>query len=144
MESIEKKKILIICTGNSCRSQIAEGFAHKAGWQAFSAGTQPEVMVNPFAVNVMSEIGIDISHQIPQSVDQYESDDFYIIATVCDHAEANCPVFSGKCEYHIHHGFEDPAVVAGSDKEITEVYRRIRDEIKIWVDIISKSYLHYK
>ena len=134
MKTVEKKKILILCTGNSCRSQIAEGFAHKAGWQAFSAGTQPEATVNPFAVNVMSEIGIDISHHTPKSVSEYLDDNFYIIATVCDNAKEKCPVFHGSYDHILHHSFRDPANASGSDENILQVYRQIRDEIQIWIE----------
>ena len=141
MELNEKKKILILCTGNSCRSQIAEGFAHKAGWQAFSAGTQPEVIVNPFAVNVMSEIGIDISHHKPKSMSEYLDDNFYLVTTVCDKAKETCLVFSGRCEHQIHRRFNDPADTTGSDREITEVYRRLRDEMQIWMERLSRDYL---
>ena len=128
-----KRKILFLCTGNSCRSQMAEGFAHQMGWDAYSAGTKPEIDVNPFAIKVMSEIDIDISNHIPQSVNEYLDENFNIIATVCDNARETCPIFSGSSDHQIHHGFEDPAEANGSDGEITEVYRRIRDEIQDWV-----------
>ena len=140
MELIEKKKILIICTGNSCRSQMAEGIAREAGWLAYSAGTNPESAVNPYAVKVMAEMGIDIAHHTPHSTSKYVNDNFYIVATVCDNAKENCPVFTGRCEYQLHHGFEDPADATGNDKEITKVYRRVRDKIQIWIDAISEDY----
>ena len=89
-----RKKVLILCTGNSCRSQMAEGLAREAGWQAFSAGTKPEMEVNPSAVTVMAEIGIDISHHIPQSVNEFLNEDFELVATVCDNAQKSCPVFN--------------------------------------------------
>ena len=142
MTSDTKKKILILCTGNSCRSQMAEGFAHKAGWQAFSAGTQPEATVNPFAVNVMSEIGIDISHHKPQSMIEYLDDNFYLVATVCDKVKETCLVFAGKCEYQIHQSFKDPADATGSDREITAVYRRLRDEMQVWMEQLNRDYLN--
>ena len=142
MSSDKKKKILIICTGNSCRSQMAEGFAHQTGWQAFSAGIKPEARVNPFAVEVMAEMCIDISDYTPQSVDEYLSDDFYLIVTVCDSAWKNCPVFKGNYEHQIHYGFEDPANAEGNVKEIIEVYRQIRDKIQVWIDEISEDYLN--
>ena len=136
-----RKKILILCTGNSCRSQMAEGFAHHAGWKAFSAGTKPEVEVNSFAVTVMAEIGIDISNHIPQSVNEFLHEDFNLVATVCDNAREVCPVFTGKCEHQMHHGFTDPANATGSDAEITEVYWQVRDEIQEWLGEISREYL---
>ena len=112
---------------------MAEGFAHQMGWDAYSAGTKPEIDVNPFAIKVMLEIDIDISNHIPQSVNEYLDENFNIIATVCDNARETCPVFTGSSKHQIHHGFEDPADATGSDGEITKVYRRIRDEIRDWV-----------
>jgi len=142
MKSNEKKKILILCTGNSCRSQMAAGFARQSGWETHSAGTHPELSVNPFALNVMAEIGIDISYHTPKCVSEYLNENFYLIATVCDNARETCPILIGNCEYQIHHGFEDPANTIGSDEEITKMYRKIRDEIRVWVDIISADYLN--
>ena len=142
MEKNEKKKILILCTGNSCRSQIAEGFARVAGWEPYSAGTKPEIKVNPMAVKVMAEMEIDISHHTPQPIDEYLSDDFFLVATVCDHARKNCPVFTGSFKHQIHHGFEDPIDAKGSEKEITSMYRQVRDEIQVWIDTISENYLN--
>ena len=133
-----KRKILFLCTGNSCRSQMAEGFALDMGWDAYSAGTKPEIEVNPFAIKVMTEIGIDISNHIPQSVNEYLDENFNIIATVCDNARETCPVFTGSCNKKIHHGFIDPADATGSDGEITEVYRQVRDEIRDWVTKLSE------
>ena len=121
---------------------MAEGFAHKAGWNAYSAGTKPEAEVNLFAVKVMEELDIDISHHIPQSVNQYLSNDFHLVATVCHNAREACPVFSGNSKHQIHHGFEDPANTTGNDKKITAMYRLVRDEIQVWVDAISKEFLN--
>ena len=137
-----KRKILFLCTGNSCRSQMAEGFAHQMGWDAYSAGTKPEIEVNPFAVSVMAEVGIDISHHVPEPVSTYLDKDFDIVATVCDNAQKACPVFTGSCKKKIHRGFIDPADATGSNSEITEVYRRVQDEIRVWVDTISRDYLN--
>ena len=117
---------------------MAEGFARHAGWNAFSAGTKPEVEVNPFAVKVMAEIGIDISHQIPQSVNEFLHEDFDLVATVCDIAREACPVFTGECKHQIHHGFTDPANATGGDAEFTEVYLQVRDEIRDWIYNLSK------
>ena len=119
---------------------MAEGFALKMGWQAFSAGTKPELEVNPFAVYVMLELGIDIYRHKPQSVNEYLDENFYLIATVCDNAKETCPVFTGKSDYQIHHGFEDPANATGNDEEIIEVYRQIRDEIQVWVEELRRKY----
>jgi arsenate reductase len=117
---------------------MAEGFLHHMGWDAYSAGMKPEIEVNPFAVKVMVEMGIDISHHIPESVNKYLDKNFHIVATVCDHAREICPAFTGSCESKIHHSFEDPADATGNDEEITEVYRRVRDEIKKWVTELTK------
>ena len=133
-----KRKILFLCTGNSCRSQMAEGFAHQIGWDAYSAGTKPEIQVNPFAINVMAEIGIDISHHTPEPISKYLDENFDIVATVCDHARETCPVFTGVSDRQIHNGFIDPADATGSDGEITEVYREVRDEIRDWVTKLSE------
>ena len=138
---ILKKKILFLCTGNSCRSQIAEGLAREAGWQAFSAGTQPETGVNPLVFQVMVEIGIDISKHQPKSVDEFLKEDFTLVSTVCDNARESCPIFSGKCEYIIHYGFIDPAIAAGNNEEKLEVFRNVRDKIGGWIKEISREYL---
>ena len=128
-----KRKILFLCTGNSCRSQMAEGFAHQLGWDTYSAGTKPEIQVNPFAINVMAEIGIDIAQNTPEPISKYLDENFDIVATLCDNAREICPVFTGVSKHQIHHGFIDPADASGSDKEITKVYRRIRDDIQEWI-----------
>ena len=133
-----KRKILFLCTGNSCRSQMAEGFAHQMGWDAYSAGTKPETQVNPFAINVMIEIGVDISHHATEPISKYLDENFDIVATLCDNARETCPVFTGVSKHQIHRGFEDPADSTGSDMEITKVYRRIRDEIRDWVTKLSE------
>ena len=112
---------------------MAEGFVRKTGWQAFSAGTKPENEVNPIAVGVMAEIGIDISQHHPKSVKEYLDDDFYIVATVCDNARESCPVFSGECETIIHRSFIDPVIAVGNNEEKLEVFRKVRDEIREWV-----------
>ena len=130
---MEKRKILFLCTGNSCRSQMAEGFAHEMGWDAYSAGTKPEIEVNPFSVKVMAEISVDISQYIPEPISKYLDGNFDIIATVCDNAREACPIFTGSCKQKIHRGFIDPADATGSDSEITKTYRRIRDEIQEWL-----------
>ena len=126
------KKVLILCTGNSCRSQMAEGIlsAMDANLQVFSAGTKPEREVNPFAIVVMKEIGVDISHKTAKSVDLYLKDSFDFVITVCDNAKETCPVFFGTVGENFHIGFEDPAAAHGSEEEILNKYREIRDEIK--------------
>jgi arsenate reductase len=127
-----KKKILIICTGNTCRSQMAEGFlkSFDETLDVFSAGTKAEQSVNPFAVKVMAEKGIDISNQIPKSVDIFLKETFDYVITVCDGAKEVCPVFTGIVKHRLHMGFEDPANATGTDEEKLNVYRKVRDKIE--------------
>jgi len=127
-----KRKILILCTGNSCRSQMAEGFlkSFDENLEVYSAGTKPEEKVNPFAVKAMREIGIDISKGIVENIDKYLNQSFDFVITVCDNAKATCPVFIGDVKHHLHIGFDDPADAVGSEEEVLPVYRRVRDEIK--------------
>ena len=124
-------KILILCTGNSCRSQMAEAFlkSFDADLEIKSAGTEPAERVNPYAIRVMAEVGIDISLNQTNHVDEYLNDDFDYVITVCDHARETCPVFLGNVNHRLHMGFDDPAEATGSTEEILAVYRKIRDEI---------------
>jgi len=125
-------KILIVCTGNTCRSQMAEGFLRSfdPGLQVYSAGTKAEGIVNPFAVKAMAEIGIDISEQDPEPVTRYLDREFDFVITVCDGARETCPIFTGTVKNSLHIGFEDPAAAKGSEEEVMPVYRKVRDEIK--------------
>lgn len=127
-----KKKILILCTGNSCRSQMAEGFlkSFNENLEVYSAGTKPAERVNPFAVKAMKEVGIDISNGIAEDVDKYLSQSFDYVITVCDNAKETCPVFMGDVKHRLHIGFDDPADAVGTEEEVMPVYRRVRDEIK--------------
>ena len=124
-------RVLIICTGNSCRSQMAEGFLRqlRPEWEVISAGTYPALRVHPLAVQVMAEVGVDISDQRPKSVDRFVSQSFDYVITVCDDARESCPVFTGEVAHRLHIGFYDPAGAVGSPEEKLEVYRRVRDEI---------------
>lgn len=126
------KRILILCTGNSCRSQMAEGFLKSFDneLEVFSAGTKPSSQVHPKAIQVMNEVGIDLSKNYPKSSDQYINESFDYVITVCDNAKESCPVFLGKVGKQLHIGFEDPAEATGSEEEILAVFRKIRDEIK--------------
>jgi len=117
---------------------MAEGFALDMGWDAYSAGTKPEIQVNPFAINVMAEIGIDIAQHTPEPISKYLDENFDIVATLCDNARETCSVFTGVSDRQIHNGFIDPADTTGSDGEIAEVYRQIRDEIREWVTKLSE------
>jgi len=128
-----KKRILILCTGNSCRSQMAEGFlkSFDKNLEVYSAGTKPAEKVNPFAVKAMKEVGIDISNGKAENVDKYLSQSFDYVITVCDSAKEACPVFIGKVKHRLHIGFDDPAEAIGTEEEVMPVYRRVRDEIKM-------------
>lgn len=127
-----KKRILILCTGNSCRSQMAEGFlkSFDPSLEVFSAGTNAASGVHPKAIQVMNEIGINLSKNYPKTVDQFISQSFNYVITVCDNAKEACPVFIGNVHNRIHIGFDDPADAAGTEEEILSVFRRVRDEIK--------------
>lgn len=127
-----KVKILILCTGNSCRSQMAEGFlkSFDENLEVYSAGTKPAERVNPFAVKAMKEVGIDISSGVAEDVDKYLSQSFDYVITVCDNAKETCPVFMGDVKHRLHIGFDDPADAVGTEEEVIPVYRRVRDEIR--------------
>ena len=129
-----KKRVLFLCTGNSCRSQMAEGLLRNiAGdrFEVFSAGIEPG-KVNPVAIKVMAEQGIDISKHTSKSIGQFSRQNFDYIITVCDNAEKACPVFPGKHE-KIHWRLEDPAMTQGTEKEVLKEFRKIRDQIKIYI-----------
>ena len=136
-----KKRILILCTGNSCRSQMAEGFLKDfdSELQVFSAGTNPSNEVHPKAVIVMKELGIDLSKNEPENVDKYLNQSFDFVITVCGGAKETCPTFVGKVGQNLHIGFDDPADATGSDEEKMTVFRRVRDEIQSKIDSYLKS-----
>ncbi|MBT8378290.1 MAG: arsenate reductase ArsC [Ignavibacteria bacterium] len=125
-------KILILCTGNSCRSKITEGFLKSIDekLEVYSAGTKPADKVNPFAVKAMNEIGIDISNSIPENVEKYIKQTFDFVITVCDNARESCPIFTGDVKIQLHIPFYDPADASGTEDEIMPIYRKVRDEIK--------------
>jgi len=125
-------KILILCTGNSCRSQMAHGFLQSfdKSIEVYSAGTEPAKQVNQKAVKVMQEVGIDISHHTPKLVDQYLKQEWDYVITVCDNANETCPAFYGKVKNRLHMGFEDPSLATGSEAFIHSEFLRIRNEIK--------------
>ena len=140
---MSKLKILFLCTGNSCRSQMAEGFARHLKRnliEACSAGTEPKAL-NPDAVKVMAEAGIDISHQMPKAVTDLKGINFDYVVTVCSNAAQTCPTFPGKTKC-IHVGFDDPPELAKSAKSRGEAlthYRRVRDEIRAFVEGLPNS-----
>jgi len=126
------KRVLILCTGNSCRSQMAEGFVNhllRDAWEARSAGTRPAERVHPLAVAVMGEAGIDLSGARPQSVTAVLDEPWDLVVTVCDSAQESCPVFPRPVP-RIHLPFEDPALASGTEAERLAVFRRVRDEIR--------------
>lgn len=125
-------KILIICTGNSCRSQMAQGFllSFDNNLQVFSAGTKPEKKVNPFAIELMQELGIDISKNTTNYIDEYLNKSWDYVITVCDDANETCPIFLGKVKNRLHIGFADPVKFTGKKDYVIGQYRRIRDQIK--------------
>ena len=125
-------KILILCTGNSCRSQIAQGFLQSfdSDLTVCSAGTKPSEKVNDKAVAVMNEVGIDISSAFPKSVNQYLDEEWDYVITVCGGANENCPMFTGHVKHRLHIGFDDPAAITGDEEFVMNEFRRIRNEIK--------------
>lgn len=125
-------KILILCTGNSCRSQMAHGFLQSFDPRVDvrSAGTEPAGQVNPKAVQVMKEADVDISEHTPKQVDQYLNDEWDYVITVCDSANETCPAFLGKVRHRLHMGFEDPSHASGTDDYIWGEFHRVRDQIK--------------
>jgi arsenate reductase len=125
-------KVLILCTGNSCRSQMAHGFLQSfdKSLTVCSAGTEASGKLNDKAVLVMNEIGIDISHHTSDSVDLYLDKEWDFVITVCGGANESCPAFLGKVKNRLHIGFDDPSHVTGSDEYIWSEFRRVRDEIK--------------
>jgi len=136
------KNVLVLCTGNSCRSQLAEGYLrHFAGDKAhiYSAGIETHG-VNPRAVQVMAEDDIDISGHTSNHVDEYINIPFDYVITVCDNASEACPFFPGKVE-RFHHNFPDPAKAKGSPDEIMDEFRRVRDMIKVYAADFVKAHL---
>ena len=124
-------RVLILCTGNSCRSQMAHGFLQSFDkkLEVHSAGTNPASQVNPKAIQVMHEVGIDISTHTPKSVEIYLNDEWDYVITVCGGANEICPMFVGNVGKRLHIGFEDPSDEDGSDEWIMSEFRRVKDEI---------------
>ena len=125
-------RILILCTGNSCRSQMAHGFLQSfdKNLTVCSAGTEATGKLNPMAVAVMKEIGIDISHHTSDSVNIYLGEEWDYVITVCGGANEACPAFTGKVKHRLHLGFDDPSHAVGTDEFIHSEFIRVRDEIK--------------
>lgn len=131
------KRVLILCTGNSCRSQMAEGLWDHLGqgeWSAVSAGSKPAGYVHPLAIRAMSELGLDISANVSKILTEFVEQPFDLVVTVCDNAQEACPVFPGAKTLY-HWPFDDPAHAVGTDEEKMSEFRRVRDEIR---DTISR------
>ena len=129
-----KQRVLFLCTHNSCRSQMAEGLTNYFlgdRCQAFSAGSE-STRVNPLAIRVLAELGIDTSHLYSKTIDNYAGQSFEHVVTLCGDANEKCPLFFGGVE-RLHHGFEDPSRINGSEEEVLPEFRRVRDEIKNWI-----------
>ncbi len=126
------KRILVLCTGNRCRSQMAHGILKSIDSQldVHSAGIKPASEVHPLGIKVMAEIGIDISKHYPKHVEQYLGETWDYVITVCGGANENCPIFIGKVGKRLHIGFDDPDAFKGTEEEILPEFRRVRDEIK--------------
>ena len=136
----DKKRVLILCTGNSARSQMAEGLLrHDAGdrFKVESAGTKPSA-VRPEAIAVMEEVAIDITSHRSKHVDEFQGDDFDYVLTVCDNAKESCPVFFGKA-VRLHHSFNDPATVEGSEQQRLNAFRKVRDELRAYLRNFPQS-----
>ena len=139
-------RILILCTGNSCRSQMAHGILQSLdeSLDVCSAGTKPTAMVNPKAIMVMNEIGIDISNHTSKSVKQYLNDKWDYVITVCGGANENCPIFAGNVKHRLHIGFDDPSDAVGADEFVMNEFRRVRDEIHKYFSTFYKKELQHQ
>ncbi len=135
------KRVLILCTGNSCRSQMAEALWERLGkgaWESESAGSKPSGYVHPLAIRAMQELGVDLASHTSKSFTQFQDQKFDLVITVCDNAKESCPVFPGAKET-LHWPFDDPADATGTDDEKMIVFRRVRDEIQDKVRAFLRS-----
>ncbi|MGO9117131.1 MAG: arsenate reductase ArsC [Desulfomonilaceae bacterium] len=138
-----KIKVLFLCTGNSCRSQMAEGWTRRLRGdliEPFSAGVEPHGL-DPRALSVMAEVGVDISFQHSKTIDELEEKEFDYVITLCNHAKESCPLFLGRATV-LHKGFEDPPALATNEEDEEAKlahYRRIRDEIRDWVESLPAA-----
>ena len=137
-----KPAVLILCTGNSCRSHMAEGILrHAAGdlFEVFSAGSKPAGYVHPKAIAALAEIGIDISQHTSKHMNEFLTRDIHTVITVCGNADQACPLFPGQVNRH-HWGFVDPAHATGTDEEIMAVFRSVRDQIRLVFEAYAAGY----
>ena len=131
-----KERVLFLCTGTSCRSHIAEGWLWHLGgdrYESLSAGAKPSGYVHPLAIKAMAEVGVDITQHRSKSITEFDGQTVDVLVTVCDNARESCPTFTG-AKRTIHHSFDDPAHATGTDEEKLRVFRRVRDEIRAWVE----------
>jgi arsenate reductase len=139
---VPKPAVLILCTGNSCRSHIAEGILRHAAsdlFDVYSAGSNPAGYVHPKAIEAMKEIGIDISGHTSKHLNEFLDKKIDTVITVCENADQACPRFPGQMNRH-HWGFNDPAQVKGTDKEVLDVFRQVRDQIKLVLGAYTAGY----
>ena len=135
------QRVLILCTGNSCRSQMSEALWEYLGngeWESESAGSKPSGYVHPLAIRAMQELDIDISTSTSKSLDKFRNEPFDLVITVCNNAQESCPVFPGARQM-LHWPFEDPANATGTDEEQMVFFRRVRDEIKARIESYLQS-----
>ena len=140
-KSMKKKRVLFLCTGNSCRSHMAEGFLRALGgvnYEVFSAGAKPAGYVHPLAIAAMREVGLDVSSHQSKSLDMFAGQQFDYVITVCDRAREACPAFPGAAK-QLHWSFDDPAPAEGSDEQRAAVFRRVREEIKHRIQLFLAS-----
>lgn len=139
---MKTRRVLILCTGNSCRSHIAEGILRAAGgafFEVHSAGSNPAGYVHPKSIDVLSEIGIDISQHRSKHMSEFFNTDIHTVITVCGNADQACPVFPGQVSRY-HWGFDDPAKATGTDEAVMAAFRKVRDEIKLVFEAYSAGY----
>jgi len=139
---MNKKRVLILCTGNSCRSHMAEGLLRAAAsdlFEVFSAGSHPAGYVHPKAIEALGEIGIDISNHESKHMDSFIERDIHTVITVCGNAEQVCPTFPAQVERH-HWGFFDPAKATGTDEAVMACFREVRDQIKLVFEAYAAGY----
>lgn len=139
-------RILVLCTGNRCRSQMAQSILQSIDphFDVHSAGTKPASEVHPLGIKVMSEIGIDISTHYTKHIDRFLGQEWDYVITVCGGANESCPMFSGKVGKRLHIGFDDPDAFTGTDEEILAEFRRVRDEIKLKMQEFCQNELNGK
>ena len=137
----DRRRVLFLCTGNSCRSQMGEGFLRELGGERYdfhSAGSEPAERVHPLAIKAMAEVGIDISAHVPKDLGVYDEESFDLVITVCGGAKQSCPIFLG-ANANVHWDLEDPAGAEGSEEERTAFFREIRDEIRRRVEHLVET-----